>query len=342
MCKLSIVVPIYNMADGGKLEYCVNSLLNQTITDYEIILVDDKSTDNSLDISRRFEREYPEKIRVIASEENGRQGAARNKGIKAAKGEFIGFMDADDWVLPDTYECALRKAEETGADVVGFDMCMVYEHTMIPTERIECNTMDQTGIMNDEKLAKFILKTGPFSTKIYRREFFLNPPFSFQEKMAYEDNAATLDLVMRIKHYEHIPEVKCFYYQNPSSTTHTISQKSIDDRIKSMRLLLESAKKMDVLEKFNKELEFIYASRFYSNTLFSYILSDLKQNMFFIQELGNEMKREFPNFMSNQYFLDTLDEEQKKLIRLQQKSTFIFYIYYKLKKFYRIKRYGKW
>lgn len=342
MCKLSIVVPIYNMADGGKLEYCVNSLLNQTITDYEIILVDDKSTDNSLDISRRFEREYPEKIRVIVSEENGRQGAARNKGIKAARGEFIGFMDADDWVLPDTYECALRKADETGADVVGFDMCMVYEHTMIPTERIECNTMDQTGIMNDEKLAKFILKTGSLCTKIYRREFFLNPPFSFQEKMAYEDNAATLDLVMRIKHYEHIPEVKYFYYQNPSSTTHTISQKSIDDRIKSMRLLLESAKKMDVLEKFNKELEFIYASRFYSNTLFSYILSDLKQNMFFIQELGNEMKREFPNFMSNQYFLDTLDEEQKKLIRLQQKSTFIFYIYYKLKKFYRIKRYGKW
>lgn len=340
MCKLSIIVPVYNMAADGKLEYCLNSLLNQTLLDYEIIAVDDKSTDNSLEILRRYEKENPGKFRVIESIENGRQGAARNKGIRASKGDFIGFMDADDWVLPDTYECALNKAYETGADVVGFDMCLVYEHTMVPTKRVPCNTMDQTGVINDEKRAKLILNSGPFSTKIYKRSFFFDNPFSFPEKVAYEDNATTLEVVMRIKHYEHIPEVKCFYYQHNSSTTHAITEKGLYDRLYTMRCLLESAKKWNVLDTFYKELEYVYASRFYNNTLFSYMLSDLHLGMKFVKNLGQEMKEAFPNFMENSYYLDMLDEEQKKWVRLQQKSTFVFYIYFKLKKLYRVKRYG--
>lgn len=342
MCKLSIIVPVYNMASDGKLEYCINSLLNQTISNYEIITVDDKSTDNSLEILHRYEREYPDRIRVIESEKNGRQGAARNKGIKIARGEYIGFMDADDWVLPDTYESAIKKAEETGADVVGFDMCMVYEHTMTITDHIECNTLDQTGILDQKKRALLLLKPGPFSTKIYKKEFFTNPPFLFTENIAYEDNAAVVEVIMRIQHFEHIPEVKCFYYQHSDSTTHYMNQKNIDDRITSMRIALESAKKRKVLTEFHDELEFLYAKLFYATTLFSYMQSDIKQKISFVRSLGKEIKTEFPEFMNNANFINTLDDEQKKWIKLQQKSTFIFFVYYKLTKFYRLKRYGKW
>lgn len=342
MCKLSIIVPVYNMAADGKLEYCINSLLNQTITDYEIIPVDDKSTDNSLEILYRFQEQYPDKIRVIESEENGRQGAARNKGIKAAKGEYLGFMDADDWVLPDTYECALKKAEETGADVVGFDMCLVSEHTMTPTEHIQCNTMDQVGVIDHEKRVLLLMKTGPFSTKIYKREFFFDPPFVLPEKMAYEDNAIQAKYVMRIKHFEHIPEVKCFYYQHGSSTTHSFSPKSIDDRLKASRMMLNDAKQLGMLEEFHKEIEFIFSTRFYATTLLSYMQSDIKHSMKYIRSLGDEMKREFPNFLDNKAFNEVYDSEEKNWFRLQQKSTFLFYLYYNLKKFYRKIRYGKW
>lgn len=342
MCKFSIIVPVYNMAADSKLEYCINSLLNQTINDYELIAVDDKSTDNSLEILRDFERRFPEKMRVIESEENGRQGAARNKGIAAAKGEYLGFMDADDWVFPDTYECVLRKAEETGADVVGFDMCIVNEHTMIPTERIPCNLMEQTGVIDHERRALLILKYGPFSTKIYRKEFFQNPPFRFPEKVAYEDNAVQLELAMRVKHYEHIPEVKCFYYHHPDSTTHTITKKSMDDRMNAMRMLLQTAKDREVLDEYHKEIEFLYAKTFYANTLFSYMQSDMKKSIRFLRELKAEIRRDFPDYIQNSYFLDTLDGEELKWIQLHRKSTLLFYWYYQLKKFYRKKRYGKW
>lgn len=106
-CKvvvLSVIVPVYNMAKDGNLEYCMNSLVNQTLEGMEIIAVDDASTDNSLEILRNFEKKYPERVKVIASPENKRQGGARNLGLKEANGQYIGFMDADDWAALDLFE----------------------------------------------------------------------------------------------------------------------------------------------------------------------------------------------------------------------------------------------
>ena len=96
--KLSIIVPVYNMAADGKLEYCLDSLAAQTIKDYEVIAVDDASTDNSLEILRAYEKKYPGKFRAVHSEENKRQGGAKNIGLSLAKGEWIGFIDSD--VIP--------------------------------------------------------------------------------------------------------------------------------------------------------------------------------------------------------------------------------------------------
>ena len=81
--------------------------------------MDDVSTDGSYQILKQYEERHPEKIRVLQTKENGRQGAARNLGIRYAKGEWLGFFDSDDFAASDMYEKLLRKAEETGADVTG-------------------------------------------------------------------------------------------------------------------------------------------------------------------------------------------------------------------------------
>ncbi|MDE6951709.1 MAG: glycosyltransferase, partial [Lachnospiraceae bacterium] len=88
--KLSIIVPVYNMVAGGKLDFCLQSLVDQTIEDYEIIAVDDKSTDDSLRALREWETKFPQKIKVIASPENRRQGGAKNLGLAAVSGTWIG------------------------------------------------------------------------------------------------------------------------------------------------------------------------------------------------------------------------------------------------------------
>ncbi len=158
--KLSIIVPVYNMAAEGKLEYCLNSLVAQTIGDYEIIAVDDCSTDDSWKILQDYQKRYPEKFCAIHSDVNQKQGGAKNIGMPAAQGEWIGFIDSDDWITPDFYERLIGKGEETGADMVGCDYHMTGEHSMKVGQVVHNNRPEQTGVLNEEKYRSLILDGG--------------------------------------------------------------------------------------------------------------------------------------------------------------------------------------
>ena len=331
MLELSVIVPVYNMAKDGNLTYCINSLVRQTLQSMEIIAVDDASTDDSLKILQEFEKKYPGRVKAIASPENRRQGGARNLGLREAQGRYIGFMDADDWVVEDLYERMLEVAKRTGADVVGTDMCRVYEHTMIPTQREACNRLSQTGILDHEKRKEYLLQPGSLSTKIYAREIFFDKEFHFPEHMSYEDNATSLEIGMRIKHFEHIPEANVFYYQHGDSTTHSVDLKKCQDRMEAMRIMLKYAKENGALEEFREVVEFHFSILFYRNTLFSYMQSDLKKDMGFVRKLGEEMVATFPDFRNNAYYNQSVNDYEKKLINLQLKSTFAFMVIYKMK-----------
>lgn len=331
MLELSVIVPVYNMAKDGNLDYCINSLVRQTLQSMEIIAVDDKSTDDSLKILKEFEEKYPGRVKAVASPENRRQGGARNLGLKEAQGRYIGFMDADDWVVEDLYERMVELAKSTGADVVGTDMCKVYEHTMIPTEREACNLPSQSGIFDHEKRKEYLLLPGPLSTKIYKREIFFDKEFQFPEHMSYEDNATFLEIGMRIKHFEHIPETNVFYYQHDDSTTHSIDLKKCQDRMEAMRIMLKYAKENGALEEFRDVVEFHFSNLFYRNTLFSYMQGKHKKKMGFVRKLGKEMLATFPDFRQNTYYNLNVNEYEQKLINLHLKSTIIFMIIFKLK-----------
>lgn len=342
LIDVSVIVPVYNMAKNGNLQYCLDSLVNQTLENFEVIAVDDGSKDNSLEIIREYEKKYPGRVVGVASPENRRQGGARNLGLNYARGRFIGFMDADDWVVPDMYERMLKKAEETGADVVGTDMCRVYEHTMTKTAREACNILSQVGVIDDERRKSILMMPGPLGTKIYERHIFYKPEFKFIEKIAYEDNAASSELVMRFRHFEYIPEVMVYYYQNPESTTHTFSKTLLENRITAGREYLRTSKVNGAADRFKEEVEYQFIKLFYQNTLFSYMLSSEKKEYAFVNNLGKELKKEFPDFQNNRYYLETTNDEEKKLIKLQQKSTLLFIIFFQLKKYYRKARYGRW
>ncbi len=117
--KLSVIIPVYNAEKY--LRECVDSVLNQTENDLEIILVNDGSPDNSGAIIAEYAARCPEKITAITVE-NGGQGRARNCGIDIARGEFLSFIDSDDYIEPDMYALMLAAAEENDADVVVCDM----------------------------------------------------------------------------------------------------------------------------------------------------------------------------------------------------------------------------
>lgn len=112
--KVSVIIPCYNVERF--LQDCIDSLLAQTLNDIEFIFINDASPDNSLDILLKNQYKYPGKIKVVDLKHNICQGGARNKGIEIARGEYIGFVDSDDMVLPEMYEMLYNEAALAKAD----------------------------------------------------------------------------------------------------------------------------------------------------------------------------------------------------------------------------------
>ena len=328
--KLSIIVPVYNMASDHKLEYCLDSLVNQTVEDYEIIAVDDCSTDNSMEILKEYERRFPEKFRAVHSEVNRHQGGAKNIGLRMAKGEWIGFIDSDDWIRPDMYERLIARAKSTGADLAGCDYCLTDVHSMEVGQIVHNNKKSQSGILNKEKRASLILDGGSLVVKIFRRSMIMEKELWFPEDIFYEDNALGNSYLVLAKHFEYIEEPMYYYYQHDTSTVHTISPKRCEDRMEAGRLMLAEAKRHGYFEELRPELEYSFTLLFYINTLFTYMAGVGKTKYGFVKAMGKEMKETFPEFEKNSYYQERTHAEEKKLIRMQQRSTLFFMLYYKL------------
>lgn len=328
--KLSIIVPVYNMAADGKLQFCLDSLVNQTIADYEIIAVDDCSTDDSLEILRSYENRYPEKVRVIASPVNKKQGGAKNLGLSAAAGEWIGFIDSDDWVTADFYERLISRAEETGADIVGCDYHLTGEHSMKIGQVVHNNKQSQTGELNKEKYRSLILDSGSLVVKIYKRHIILDYPNRFPENIFYEDNAVSNSWMLRAKRFEYIEEPLYYYYQHDASTVHTITKKRCEDRMEAARVMLGEAREFGFLEEYYPEIESSFTTLFYVNTLFSYMAGVRKKEYGFVKSLGEEMRETFPRFRENPYYEERVHAEERKLIDMHMKSALFFMLYYRL------------
>ena len=142
--KVSVIVPVYGAE--AFLPTCISSLRAQTLRDIELIFVCDGSPDHSLAILRRVEP-LDSRIRVIAFEENQGVSAARNAGLDAARGDYIGFCDGDDWAEPQMYETLLRAAEKAGADVA---FCRVFKDRGEAREDVPLGFDDGTVFSREE------------------------------------------------------------------------------------------------------------------------------------------------------------------------------------------------
>lgn len=328
--KLSIIVPVYNMASEDKLKHCIDSLLNQQLSDYEIIAVDDCSTDDSYAILCDYAAAHPGKVVAIHSEVNHHQGGAKNLGIKAATGDWIGFVDADDWIAPNMYKKLIDRAEETGADCVGCDYCTTDTYGFEVTERVPNSRPDQVGKLGDTQKRSMIMDGGSLCVKIFRREMILKYNLFFPEDIFFEDNALGNSYMLMNKHYEYIPEALYYYYQHDTSTVHTINPSRCDDRVTAGRMLVTEAKRLGFYEEFKPELEFTFTQLFYVNTLFTYMVGVRPTKVSWVKALTREMLETFPQFRDNKYYRDRFNDEEKKLVDMACKSTIGFMAYYKL------------
>ena len=212
MAKVSVVVPIYKVENY--LEKCVNSLLNQTLQDIEIILVDDGSPDRCGDMCEDFAQK-DKRIKVI-HKINGGLSDARNVGILAATSQYIGFVDSDDYVAVDMYEVLYNNMVQHDADI---SICGLYD--CYKTKKIPQATGNEFLVLNNKEALGLALEGRKLSVsavnKLYKRELF--EEIKFPKGKLFEDAFTIPKVLARAKKVVLDPKPKYFYVHREDSIT---------------------------------------------------------------------------------------------------------------------------
>ena len=210
--KVSVIIPVYNTQFW--LRECLDSVLRQTLGDFEVICVDDGSTDRSASILQEYAKKDA-RFRIIFQENQG-QSAARNAGLKAARGEYIYFLDSDDYIEPDLLETACRELDNKNLDIVLFDTHIFGEKGIAREEvdrRINYYTMsrDYSAVSKGEDLLSSFLNNGDFCCsvckQVIRRDLLTEHQIHFYEGIINEDELYSFQVLILARRADYIHKV---------------------------------------------------------------------------------------------------------------------------------------
>lgn len=210
--KVSIIVPVYN--SEKTLISCISNLVHQTLTDIELLFVNDCSTDNSLSILNSCSYQFPEIVHILSTSKNLGAGGARNLALDIAKGEYIGFVDSDDLVDTSMFEKLYQTAIINNYDMVDCGFYYQSKDTNI------LYTADRdTGILTDEKRNHLICTGGYLWSKLIRRDLIEKHHLRFREHVVLEDMDFLMYLFATSYNIGNLHEVLYIYKDSPTSAS---------------------------------------------------------------------------------------------------------------------------
>lgn len=230
MAKVSLIVPIYNTQKY--LKKCINSLINQTLKDIEIILINDGSTDNSEKIIKEFK---DKRIKYISKENEG-IGKTRNLGIEKSTGEYLAFVDSDDYLNEHFCEYMYEKATKDNCDLV---ICDFFE-SREKLYSIKFKDFKNTNLKKNPELINNV-NLGPCN-KLYKKDLFINKDNRFEENLKYEDAPFVVKMLLAAKNIGKVNDYLTYYVIHDNSQT-TIRDKRIFDILKITDIIVTDLKK---------------------------------------------------------------------------------------------------
>ena len=288
MPKVSVIVPIYNVENY--IEKCLETLVNQTLENIEIILVNDGSKDNSEVIVKRFLKNYPEKI-VYLEKENGGLSDARNYGIPYAKGKYVAFLDSDDYVEKDMYEKMYTLAKKENSDMV---QCNFYWEYIEEQKR-------KLGDLEEYQNKKEMIVKGRVEAwnKLIRREVLENPDIRFPKGLRYEDVEFTYKLVPFINKVSFIKEPFVHYVQRGNSISNSQNERT-GEIFDILDNVIKFYKEKNVYEEYKNELEYIYVKTLFCRSLARITkIANPEIQERLIEKTWNSVNEKFPNWKKN-------------------------------------------
>lgn len=283
MIKISVVVPVWNVEEY--IEKCLNSIVNQTLKDIEIIVVNDGSPDNSQKIIDKFVKEHPKKIKSYIKA-NGGQGSARNYGLKKSKGEYIAFVDSDDWIDSTMLEEMYETASLENSDIV---ICDMIEH--YPNKDIYHDCTNLTYKFD---------KAPSVCNRLFKKSLINN--VEFISGIWYEDLNFTTKILMSTDKISTISKSFYHYYYRPNSTMNNNNSVKNLDIIASVNDIINYAKKNNFYDNNKSELEFLIINHILVTSIMRVAKHNSKDKNSVIKRMIEYCHQNIPDFDDNIYY----------------------------------------
>lgn len=337
--KVSVIIPCYNLKkdvvagkEGNKetaFDICMQSVLHQTIglDNMEVILVDDASTDDGYtsNVLRFYEQMFPEQVLVVLLEENQRQGGARNIGLSYAAGEYVAFLDADDWISKNLYERVYQKAADVNADMVYFFHEAVKGRVQVPMD--DLSIPENHCVLSDTGLRKRFLLSPLVdyrcTTKLYRRQLLEDTGVRFPHHLIYEEPAFTYPLMFYVQCYAVVPEILYHYRINPNSTMNTShSFERLKNHPMVQRMLFHEMTERGFMELYGEEIRYHFLHSYFYETLLFAANQGIEVPADFFEEMQDTVTDLAPGCRGNCYLDSDGDDLLAKVLELGLRRRF--------------------
>jgi len=313
MYKVSVIIPVYNVENY--LTKCLESVVNQTLRDIQIIVVNDGSTDNTALIARKYHDLYPARF-VYIEKENSGQGGARNVGLAYAAGEYIGFVDGDDYVEPDMYEQMYTRAKRDNLDMVecGYDhVC----HEAITAIK-KAHPYNAKNMLIKTKNCVY--------NKLIKRGVISGNDIQFPETLKYEDFEYSCKIVPYITSAASVHGVYYHYAQHSNSTMHSENPR-VRDIFKVLDNIVTYYRTRGFYDKYKEQLEYVCIKELLAASFFRILkINDKEARAIILRENWDILQNMFPCWRYNR-ILKTLS---LKNLFLKSMNKITYHIYAKI------------
>ena len=302
MIKVSVILPVYGVA--AYIEKCAQSLLNQTLQEAEFLFVDDHGPDNSIELLKQTIKSHPreKQVRILTPEHNLGAGMARNYAIPEAKGEYVIFVDSDDWIEPDMLECLYNEAKSLNDT----DLCYCQQYKDFEDQCAETmilkNPIVEPGIFTYEKKAYFLTHyVSYFTTYLFKRSFLNERVIRFPEDRSADDSFFLACALMTAESIARVDKPFYHYLIRPGSVTTTKDSVKYKKRLTVFSKLMAYAKAQGVYEGLKQELDFLYIKKGYISSLVNYVTNALEPRRDVFAEIYQALLTEVPDYKTNVY-----------------------------------------
>lgn len=287
MEKISFIIPVYNREKT--ILKCINSILNQSLKDIEIIIINDGSIDNSEKIIKKIK---DKRIKYFKWDNHG-IGASRNKGIELSNGEYLSFVDSDDYISKDFSKKMYEKAIKEKSDIVVCNYNNFYKDGKINKGYIK---EFKRASLKENKNLLLDINLGPCN-KIFKKELFDDKEMRFPENIKYEDvNLVTKLLKKANKISYEKSHLSYFYIDNKSETT------TMDERVFDIFIVLDNLRDTFKEKEYKNILETLIVFKITTYTVQQRYQKDKTIRNKFIDQAFNYLDKYVPNYKNNNYF----------------------------------------